>query len=825
MSTRIFVKGIPPGFTEAGFRAHFEKQGELTDVRLIPHRRIGYIGYKTTEAAEAAVKYFNRSYIRMSKISVELAKSVSESQKLVPKTYERQATAPTGKQGQSATATSANSLKRKADASEENAQEPPNKKLQEFMEVMGASSKSNTWSNADHAASHATVPVVEATEEDDEYVDLVPLKTAPPPVVAPTPLPITQTTTTPMDTQDTDMQESNEEAKAPVSDADWLRSRTSRLLDLTDDVPAILTSNVQSTPAPVVASTPNVAVQPAPVPVQAVQPITVDEPKLSETEKAISTIEQSGRLFVRNLPYTATEDDIRLHFSTYGELQEVHLAVDSKSHNSKGFVYVLFQQPTDAVEAFKFLDGREFQGRLIHILPAAPKRENKLDEYAISKLPLKKQRELKRKAAASTNQISWNHLYMNADAVVSAVAQKLGVAKTDVLDPTNSDAAVKQALAEADTIAETKAFFAASGVDLKAFEQKERDDRIVLLKNFPHGTKPDELRKLISDFGTVRQFIMQPHGLLAIAEFESAAEGRAALKNLAYRRFKDGILYLEKGPKGLFTGFAPVLPPTSAGNTGVEAKISSLDLKDAPASDAASDNVTTLFVRNLSFNTNADGFTKAFQHLPGFMWARLKTKTDPKKPGQVLSMGFGFVGFKEPENAKYALGDMDGKSLDGHKLLVKMANRGADSGETTKKADEKKNKEAQGTKIVIKNLPFEVSKQDIRSLFGKYGTLRSVRMPKKIGNKTRGFAFAEFVTPREAANAMESLKETHLLGRRLVLDYAQQNSEDAEEEIEKMTKKAAKQSEMVALQRLKEKSKSKIVLDESGAVDDTMDQD
>jgi multiple RNA-binding domain-containing protein 1 len=191
------------------------------------------------------------------------------------------------------------------------------------MEVMGASSKSNTWSNADHATSHATVPVVEATEEDDEYVDLVPLKTAPAPIVTPAPLPITQTITTPMETQDTDMQESNEEAKAPVSDADWLRSRTSRLLDLTDDVPAILTSKVQSTPAPVVASTPNVAVQPAPVPVQAAQPMTVDEPKLSEAEQAIQTIEQSGRLFVRNLPYTATEDEIRQHFSTYGELQEV----------------------------------------------------------------------------------------------------------------------------------------------------------------------------------------------------------------------------------------------------------------------------------------------------------------------------------------------------------------------------------------------------------------------------------------------------------------------------------------------------------------------
>jgi multiple RNA-binding domain-containing protein 1 len=94
-------------------------------------------------------------------------------------------------------------------------------------------------------------------------------------------------------------------------------------------------------------------------------------------------------------------------------------------------------------------------------------------------------------------------------------------------------------------------------------------------------------------------------------------------------------------------------------------------------------------------------------------------------------------------------------------------------------------------------------------------------MPKKLGcNNTRGFAFAEFVTARDAANAIEALKDTHLLGRRLVLDYAQHDSEDAEEEIDRMTKKASKQTSLVTLVRLKENSKSKVVLDESGAVDD-----
>lgn len=76
-STRIFVRGLPPTFTDAEFRAHFSRKNEVTDARLIPHRRIGYIGFKTPEDAQAAVKYFNKTYVRTSKIGVEFAKTVS----------------------------------------------------------------------------------------------------------------------------------------------------------------------------------------------------------------------------------------------------------------------------------------------------------------------------------------------------------------------------------------------------------------------------------------------------------------------------------------------------------------------------------------------------------------------------------------------------------------------------------------------------------------------------------------------------------------------------------------------------------------------------
>jgi len=82
-SSRIFVRGLPPKFTEDDVRKHFAKF-PVTDVKFFPHRRIGYVGYKTPEDAAKAVKYFNKTFIRMTKINVEIARPVSPSISLTP---------------------------------------------------------------------------------------------------------------------------------------------------------------------------------------------------------------------------------------------------------------------------------------------------------------------------------------------------------------------------------------------------------------------------------------------------------------------------------------------------------------------------------------------------------------------------------------------------------------------------------------------------------------------------------------------------------------------------------------------------------------------
>lgn len=75
-SSRIFIRGLPPTITEEDFKKHFGSKWDITDSRLFAQRRIGYVGYNTPEDAAKAVKYYNRTFIRMSKIAVELARPV-----------------------------------------------------------------------------------------------------------------------------------------------------------------------------------------------------------------------------------------------------------------------------------------------------------------------------------------------------------------------------------------------------------------------------------------------------------------------------------------------------------------------------------------------------------------------------------------------------------------------------------------------------------------------------------------------------------------------------------------------------------------------------
>ncbi len=64
-----------------------------------------------------------------------------------------------------------------------------------------------------------------------------------------------------------------------------------------------------------------------------------------------------------------------------------------------------------------------------------------------------------------------------------------------------------------------------------------------------------------------------------------------------------------------------------------------------------------------------------------------------------------------------------------------------------------KMEEDKSNKLMIRNVAFQASKNDVRQLFKEFGSLKKVRLPKKMDGQHRGFAFVEYDTAEEAALA------------------------------------------------------------------------
>ncbi|KAJ5823978.1 Nucleotide-binding alpha-beta plait [Penicillium robsamsonii] len=817
-STRVFVGGLPPTCTNDQLKKHFATRFQVTDAHVLPKRRMGFVGFKSHEAAQQAVKHFNKTYMKMSKIAVDIARPIDSNDAEDAHPTRRRDTTNVND------ASLDNNLKRKRDG--ENKSDP---KLQEYLSLMGSSSKTRTWANDDEMIkpSADTVPVINQSAQEEEELQELPshpkkAKVEKLPTVAEPeqPEPMAVDKNEEEEAQETPEQDNPAEPEvetAPVSDADWLRSKTSRLLGLLDeeeqdefDQQKAAASTTAPTRAARAASPPSSGdespqrdEESRTAAIEKIAPNTTDVDSITEAtpvDPNIDLIRNSARLFIRNLAYDITESDLQPIFERFGKIEEIHVAFDTRSTTSKGFAYVQYTDADAAIDAYQTLDGKHFQGRLLHILPASAKKTYKIDEYELSKLPLKKQREIKRKQNAGSSSFSWNSLYMNADAVMSSVAGRLGVSKSELLDPTSSDAAVKQAHAETHVIQETKAYFASNGVNIDAFKQRERGNTAILVKNFSYGVTSAELRSLFDPYGKITRLLMPPSGTIAIVEFAQPDEAQKAFKGMAYRKMGDSILFLEKAPKNLFDGSA--VPRALAPET--RGKDQGFSTADTFAADEPDDSVatTTLFVKNLNFSTTNEKFLEVFRSLDGFITGRIKTKPDPKRPGQTLSMGFAFADFKTKGQAQAAMTAMNGYKLDQHELLIRASHKGKDAAEERRREDTAKKVAARRTKIIIKNLPFQATKKDIRSLFGAYGQLRSVRVPQKFDHTARGFGFADFVSAREAENAMDALKNTHLLGRRLVLEFVNEEAVDPEEELARLEKKVGEQMDRVKLQQL-----------------------
>lgn len=79
------------------------------------------------------------------------------------------------------------------------------------------------------------------------------------------------------------------------------------------------------------------------------------------------------KLYVGNLPYQTSEEDLRNLFSQYGNVESVAVITDRETGRSKGFGFVEFGDDGEARNAIQALSGQEFGGRALTVNEARPK--------------------------------------------------------------------------------------------------------------------------------------------------------------------------------------------------------------------------------------------------------------------------------------------------------------------------------------------------------------------------------------------------------------------------------------------------------------------
>ena len=81
------------------------------------------------------------------------------------------------------------------------------------------------------------------------------------------------------------------------------------------------------------------------------------------------------KLYVGNLSYTITNDQLKEHFSQAGPIVDLVVITDPRTGRSKGFGFVEYESEEAATKAIEMFNGKDLEGRNLVVNEARPKRE------------------------------------------------------------------------------------------------------------------------------------------------------------------------------------------------------------------------------------------------------------------------------------------------------------------------------------------------------------------------------------------------------------------------------------------------------------------
>ena len=708
MSTRIIVKNLPKKITEEEIKKHFSQKGVVTDVKIM-HKEDGrsrnfcFVGYKTEQSAKEAIKYFNQTYLKTMKISVEKAKLQGD-----PSLKNK------GKKGKN----------KNVKNNEENNDEEIETKESKIKKILDLSKKTKNADKFDEALKNQKI-----NENENEEM------------------------------KENDNGNENIEN---MNSNDNENNKDKNVEDKTNDL--INKKNL--------------------------------DPK---------------RLYLRNIPFEITEDDIRSKFEKYGTINEIHIPINYKTNQSFGYAYISYETVESSIMAINKMDGEYFMGRRLHISIAEekynkPESELKIKYNQKDKSSYKKEKTNKLKSNYN-DETNWNYLFLNQNAVIDAVAKRLKIKKEDLLSQNNTDIAVQISAMETTIINETKEWLKQQGINLDILKGKRQDcirsKTIILVKNISNKTKKENLQNLLERYGNLVRFLLSPSNTLAICEYVNKKHAENCIKHLSYYELDGEPLYLEFAPEGLVSD-----SKENNKNNKIEEKPKDIINIDESEEENKEENKEEgidllegqgkiLFVKNLDFSTNEKQLKKFFEK-KDYIVKKVEIAKH-LKDGKNVSSGFGFVELKDEKMVLKAMKNLQGALLGGHSLKLSISKSSKNENKDLLKNKRKRETELNdyeyedenisNNKLLIKNIAFEASKEELRKLFKEYGQVKNLRLPTKIDGSHRGFAFIEFMSHEEAQKVFKELQNTHFYKRKLIIEWAKQDN-TIEEIREKTSKKA-----------------------------------
>ena len=91
------------------------------------------------------------------------------------------------------------------------------------------------------------------------------------------------------------------------------------------------------------------------------------------------------KLYVGNLSFETTENDLQDMFEQHGKVTEVALMMDRTTGRSRGFAFVTMGDATEGTAAINALNGKEVQGRTLTVNEARPREERPRGNFAGSR--------------------------------------------------------------------------------------------------------------------------------------------------------------------------------------------------------------------------------------------------------------------------------------------------------------------------------------------------------------------------------------------------------------------------------------------------------